>query len=44
MLKLRGIEVVHITGPGRGSVHPYTPPARIIGGRLAYPPVQPQLL
>lgn len=44
VLKLRGIEVVHITGPGRGSVHPYTPPARIIGGRLAYPPVQPQLL
>ncbi|HYC32084.1 MAG TPA: DUF488 domain-containing protein [Gemmatimonadales bacterium] len=35
-LRLLGFEVIHILGPGSTSVHPYTPAARIVGGRLSY--------
>lgn len=35
-LKSRGVEVVHIVGPGRTQVHPYTEPARIVDGVLTY--------
>ncbi|HET6395445.1 MAG TPA: DUF488 domain-containing protein [Pseudoxanthomonas sp.] len=44
VLKLRGIEVVHIADATHASPHPYTPAARIVEGRLAYPPAQPKLL
>ena len=29
-------EVIHILGPGSTAVHPYTPAARIVHGRLSY--------
>ena len=29
-------EVIHIMGPGSTVTHPYTPAARIVGGRLTY--------
>jgi uncharacterized protein (DUF488 family) len=29
-------EVIHILGPGSTATHPYTPAARIVGGRLSY--------
>lgn len=35
-LKADGWQVVHILGEGRTQVHPYTQPARIVGGRLSY--------
>lgn len=34
--KARGWEVVHLMAPGRSEVHPYTPAARIVDGRLSY--------
>lgn len=36
--KARGWEVVHLQAPGRSERHPYTVAARIVDGRLAYPP------
>jgi uncharacterized protein (DUF488 family) len=36
VLRWLEFEVVHIVGPGSTSSHPYTPAARIIGGRLSY--------
>ena len=33
-----GFEVIHILGPGSTATHPYTPAARIVGGRLSYSP------
>ncbi|KAF1699091.1 hypothetical protein CSC62_01560 [Pseudoxanthomonas jiangsuensis] len=43
VLKLRGIEVVHILDATHAQAHPWTAPARIEDGRLGYPPVQPGL-
>ena len=37
ILKLRGIEVVHLVDASRSETHPYTAPARIVDGRLTYP-------
>ncbi len=31
-----GIPVAHITDTAKALMHPYTPPARIVGGRLTY--------
>jgi uncharacterized protein (DUF488 family) len=36
-LKLRGAQVLHVADEGRVEEHPWTPPARIVDGRLAYP-------
>lgn len=36
VLKLRGIEVLHIQDESHVLVHPYTSPARLVGGRLSY--------
>jgi uncharacterized protein (DUF488 family) len=36
VLRWLGFEVIHILGPGSTTVHPYTPAARIVGGRLSY--------
>lgn len=36
-LKADGWEVLHILGGGKIEPHPYTQPARVIGGRLSYP-------
>jgi uncharacterized protein (DUF488 family) len=36
VLRVRGIEVVHIVDAKHTVVHPYTPPARIVHGRLSY--------
>lgn len=36
VLKLRGIEVVHIIDTTHSTLHPYTSPARIVEGRLSY--------
>ena len=36
-LKARGHTVLHIFAPGKVEEHPYTPPARIVDGRLTYP-------
>ena len=35
-LRVRGIEVIHITDATHSTVHPYTSPARIVDGRLSY--------
>ena len=37
VLRLLGLEVIHILGPEAGTVHPYTSPARIVEGELTYP-------
>jgi uncharacterized protein (DUF488 family) len=37
VLRFSGIEVIHIATEGKGTVHPYTSPARIVQGALAYP-------
>ena len=37
-LTVRGIEVGHITGPGRPSPHHITPFAKVLDGRITYPP------
>ena len=44
MLKLRGIEVIHIIDATHTTIHPYTSPARIVDGRLSYAGVQGELL
>lgn len=36
-LRFLGFEVVHIMREGAGKPHPYTAPARIVDGELAYP-------
>jgi uncharacterized protein (DUF488 family) len=36
VLKSLGLEVRHILGTGSAAEHPYTPPARIVAGRLTY--------
>jgi uncharacterized protein (DUF488 family) len=38
VLRVRGIEVVHILDAKHTVVHPYTAPARIVHGRLSYVP------
>ena len=35
-LKTEGVEVCHITGPGKSDSHPYTRAASIVEGRLSY--------
>lgn len=40
VLKLRGIEVVHILAAGQVQVHRYSAAARVDDGRLGYPPMQ----
>lgn len=35
--KSRGWQVLHLQPGGRVQEHPYTPPARVVDGRLAYP-------
>ena len=35
-LKVRGWEVIHITGKSKSQIHPYTSPAKIIDGKLSY--------
>jgi uncharacterized protein (DUF488 family) len=37
VLRFLQVEVVHLAGEGPGSLHPYTSPARIVDGELAYP-------
>src|SRR6185312_1795894 len=44
VLKLRGIEVIHIIDATHTTVHPYTSPARIVDGRLSYAGAQGELL
>lgn len=44
VLKLRGIEVVHIIDATHTTVHPYTSPAQIVDGKLIYAAAQGQLL
>ena len=44
VLKLRGIEVVHIIVAKHTTVHPYTSAARIVDGQLSYAPAQAGLL
>jgi uncharacterized protein (DUF488 family) len=44
VLKLRGIEVIHIIDATHTTVHPYTSPARIVEGRLSYAGAQGKLL
>ena len=44
VLKLRGIEVIHIVDATHTTVHPYTSPARIVDGRLSYSLPQGDLL
>jgi uncharacterized protein (DUF488 family) len=36
VLRVRGIEVIHIVDATHSTAHPYTSPARIVGGRLTY--------
>lgn len=36
VLRVRGIEVIHIVDATHSIVHPYTSPARIVEGRLTY--------
>lgn len=40
VLKSTGWQVIHILGPTQTKEHPYTPPARILNGRLTYPAEQ----
>jgi uncharacterized protein (DUF488 family) len=44
VLKLRGIEVIHIIDAAHGVPHPYTQPARIVDGQLSYALPQGDLL
>ncbi|KAA0069726.1 DUF488 domain-containing protein [Rhodanobacter sp. T12-5] len=44
VVKLRGIEVIHIIDATHTTVHPYTSPARIVDGRLSYAGAQGELL
>ncbi|HYF39825.1 MAG TPA: DUF488 domain-containing protein, partial [Gemmatimonadales bacterium] len=36
VLRWLGFEVIHILGPRSTVIHPYTPAARIVSGRLSY--------
>jgi len=36
VLRWLNFEVIHILGPGSTAIHPYTPAARIVRGRLSY--------
>jgi uncharacterized protein (DUF488 family) len=36
VLRWLDFEVIHILGPVSTAIHPYTPAARIAGGRLSY--------
>ena len=36
VLRLRGVQVIHILGLGKTVEHPFTSPARIVEGRLKY--------
>ena len=44
VLKLRGIEVIHIIDATHSSVHPYTSAAHVVDGRLSYAPAHAGLL
>ncbi len=44
VLKLRGIEVIHIIDAKHTTVHPYTSPAHIVDGELSYAAPQGELL
>lgn len=44
VLKLRGIEVVHIIDAKHTTVHPYTSPAHVVDGKLSYAGAQGELL
>jgi len=44
VLKVRGIEVIHIMDATHSTQHPYTSPARIVDGKLSYAPAQADLL
>jgi uncharacterized protein (DUF488 family) len=37
VLRLRGTEVIHILDGTHSTIHPYTTPARVVGGTLSYP-------
>ena len=43
-LKARGVEVLHIAGPGAPKPHPYTSAARLVNGKLSYSAEQAPLL
>jgi uncharacterized protein (DUF488 family) len=43
VLRSLGIRVLHISGRAAASEHPYTPPARIMDGKLTYVPEQAEL-
>lgn len=42
VLKVQGVEVIHILDATHAVEHPYTSPARIVEGRLTYPSVADQ--
>ncbi len=44
VLKLRGIEVIHILDATHTTEHPYTSPALVVDGRLSYAAAQGELL
>lgn len=44
VLKLRGIEVIHILDAKHTTEHPYTSPAQVVDGRLSYAAAQGALL
>jgi uncharacterized protein (DUF488 family) len=44
VLKLRGIEVIHIIDATHSTAHPYTSPARVVDGKLSYAAPQGELL
>lgn len=44
VLKLRGVEVMHILDAGRAAPHPYSAAARVVDGRLDYGAPQGSLL
>jgi len=44
VLKLRGIEVIHIMDAAHSALHPYTTPAHIVNGKLSYALPQADLL
>ena len=43
VLKLRGIQVLHILDATHAPEHPWSAAARVEGGQLGYPPHQPEL-
>ncbi len=43
VLKLRGIQVLHILDARHAPEHPWSAAARVEDGRLGYPPAQPEL-